>query len=248
MKRHLVIGLVWMLSFAEVAFAREIVRGPMKAPEPLSVKQLRQRYMLAPDVLAAAQAAVDRARSRFDALATDGAAADVQLMPDGMVMVLGRNEYRAGDGLMSMREIRSNYEAVGNQDEWCFLRAGESLWQCAKPGQLRPGLVDVDWLGVTRVRWQDEACGAASCRRLLIDGLVVVDDAETSPKKRRYHPDVNERAFTVTLLLDDEGTARELVRVDRMSRQRAANITLKFDWSADVAPIVLPPEEKRFKP
>lgn len=248
MNHHLLSGLLWSLLFAEAVDAREIIRAPTKPPEPLSIKQLRQRHVVAPDALAAAKTAVDNAAARFDALAADGAAADVQFMPDGMVMVLGRNEYRAVDGVMSMREIRSNYEAVGNRDEWCFLRSGEAMWQCQVPGQLRPGLTDVDWLGVTRVHWQDEACGEATCRRLRIDGLVVVDATEPSPKKRRYHPDVNERAFTVTLLLDEEGTARELVRVDRMSRQRAANITLKFDWSADVAPIVLPPEEKRFKP
>lgn len=212
--------------------------------ESLSAKALRRAHPIEPARLDEAKAAFAQAEVRFRALARQGLRADVQWMPDGMVMALGTNEYRLDGTSLRMREVRPNYVAVGDAARWCFLRTGEKIWLCETPGQLDPGLTRIDWAAVTRIRSMPEPCGENECTRWRFDGLVAVDPRESKPRKRRYHASTKDRGFSLSLLLEPDGTPRELLRMDRLSQYRVSSLTLKFGRDETIAPIEWPAAEQ----
>lgn len=218
--------------------------GAATQVETLTAKALRRAHPVDAARLAETKAAFATAEARFAALAQEGLRAEVQWMPDGMVMALGTNEYRFDGTTLRMREVRPNYVAVGDATKWCFLRTGESLWICETPSRLSPVLTRVDWAGVTRVSSTSEPCGEAMCTRWRADGLVAVDPKETKTRKRRWHANAAERSFSVSLLLAPDGTPRELLQIDRLSQYRASRLTLKFARDEAVASIEWPPEDK----
>ena len=214
-------------------------KGFDTGPTTIDHKVLRKRFPIEAELITRARAMFDSAGARFAEHARDGAAADVQWLPDGLVMSLGRNEYHF-ETEPRVREIRPNYVGVGNAERWCYLRTGEQNWLCEQPGKLELGLTRVDWRAVTRIELIDEACGESTCQRMNLSALAPVDAAVTSTRLRQYVADSKERGFTLSLLIDAEGAPLELLRIDRLSRLRASTLSMKFDLDAAVAPIEMP--------
>ncbi|MBK8286166.1 MAG: hypothetical protein IPK97_15525 [Ahniella sp.] len=231
-------GLLMGAALAVLAMGEGRAAGFDTGPATLDHKDLRKRHPIESDLIAKARVLFETANARFAEQAKDGAAADVQWLPDGLVMALGRNEYDFSIE-PRVREIRPNYVGVGNAERWCYLRTGEQTWLCEQPGKLELGLTRVDWRGVTRIELIDEACGDSTCTRMKLSALAPVDP-ETPIKRRRYHADVMERGYTLSLLVGAHGAPLELMRIDRLSRLRASTLSLKFDLDAPLAPIELP--------
>lgn len=209
-----------------------------KEPETWKARQVA-KLVQDHDSVKAAKAAFAAAATRFTELAADGIAAEVQWMPDGRTMALGRNEYFFGERAL-VREIRPNYIGVGDRERWCFLRKAESSWICEAPGQVSAALVEIDWQAVTKASVTDEACGDTQCLRLEASGLVA-QDASLEPRKRRYFRDSEQRSFSVSLLINKaDHRPISLLRLDRLSSLREGSTVLKFDFDAKIEPIKMP--------
>lgn len=236
MSRRMLVLLAVSVILASVNVS--LYAKPPKAPETWKARQVA-KLVQDKNAVQAAKAAVASAADRFAELAADGAAASVQWMPDGRTMAIGRNEYDYRLTPM-VREMRPNYIALGNREQWCYLRKAESKWICESPGYVSPSLVEIDWQAVTGASVQDESCGDTQCLRVQINGLVAVDPKQP-PAKRRYFRDTDERAFSVSLLINkSDHRPISLMRLDRISSLREGSTDLKFELDAVIEPIDLP--------
>lgn len=214
------------------------IAAPKKEPTTWKARQVA-KLVKDKSAVQAAKAAFEATAKRFAELAADGAAAEVQWMPDGRTMALGRNEYRY-DKKPMIRELRPNYIAVGDTAHWCFLRKAETVWICESPGHVNPAMVDIDWQAVTEASVVDEPCAETQCLRLNVRGLVA-ENPQEKPRQRRYFRDTGERAFSVSMLINKaDHRPISLLRLDRISALREGSTDLKFDLDAAVAPIELP--------
>ncbi|AVP98482.1 hypothetical protein C7S18_15380 [Ahniella affigens] len=226
--------VLWLAAVSTVSLAAKPPKGPETWKPRQVVTLIRDQ-----ESVRAAKAALASASERFAELAVDGAAASVQWMPDGRTMALGRNEYSYGTTPI-IREMRPNYIAVGDRQNWCYVRKAETKWICESPGYVSPALVEIDWQAVTGASVQDEPCGETQCLRVQIDGLVAIDP-KLPPAKRRYFRDTSEHAFSVSLLINKaDHRPISLLRLDRISSLREGSTDLKFDLDATIEPIALP--------